>query len=203
MYLYISTFFEQDETDGAGAVESKEKAKVVRKKIACQECGLLCAANVMKRHLEKHRKAERVEAVEPLQHEAYAPIEITPTKVKQITPQFALLTLLTQEYWEMNEQKKPPLAKPEPIKTAASKKGGKGTGKGGAGRGKGEETKEEKGKGSEEEGEEEGPLEVAVRKVVSYRMTPKQALAEYKLTPKVIIVERYVKESICDHTGTL
>jgi len=45
----------------------------------------------------------------------------------------------------------------------------------------------EKGKGSEgEEGEEEGPLEVAVRKVVSYRMTPKQALAEYKLTPKVL-----------------
>ena len=103
----------------------------------------------------------------------------------------------------MNEQKKPALAKSEPAKSTVSKKGGKGTGKGGAGRGKGEETKEEKGKGSEEEGEEEGPLEVAVRKVVSYRMTPKQALAEYKLTPKVIIVERYVKESICDHTGTL
>ena len=87
----------------------------------------------------------------------------------------------------MNEQKKPALTKPEPVKSTASKKGGKGTGKGGAGRSKGDqEAKEEKGKASEEEGEEEGPLEVAVRKVVSYRMTPKQALAEYKLTPKVI-----------------
>jgi len=82
----------QDETDGAAVpLESKEKAKVVRKKVACQECGLLCAANVMKRHLEKHRKVEAsLEVAESLQHEAYAPIEITPTK----------------EYWEMNEQKK-------------------------------------------------------------------------------------------------
>ena len=90
----------------------------------------------------------------------------------------------------MNEQKKPALAKSEPVKSTVSKKGGKGTGKGGTGRGKGDqEAKEEKGKVSEEEGEEEGPLEVAVRKVVSYRMTPKQALAEYKLTPKVIFAE--------------
>ena len=62
--------------------------------MACQECGLLCAANVMRRHLEKHRKAEaRREVVEPLQHEAYAPIEITPTKVKKEILQVALLTL--------------------------------------------------------------------------------------------------------------
>ena len=90
----------------------------------------------------------------------------------------------------MNEQKKPALAKSEPVKSTVSKKGGKGAGKGGTGRGKGDqEAKEEKGKASEEEGEEEGPLEVAVRQVVSYRMTPKQALAEYKLTPKVIFAE--------------
>ena len=89
----------------------------------------------------------------------------------------------------MNEQKKPALAKPEPIKSTATKKGGKGTGKGGRSKGEEKESKDaEKGKGSEgEEGEEEGPLEVAVRKVVSYRMTPKQALAEYKLTPKVTL----------------
>ena len=36
----------------------------------------------MKRHLEKHRKVEAsLEVAESLQHEAYAPIEITPTKV--------------------------------------------------------------------------------------------------------------------------
>jgi len=61
--------------------------------------------------------------------------------------------------------------------------------KGGTGKVKSEpsDAKEaEKGKNSEEEGEEESPLEIAVRKVVSYRMTPKQALAEYKLTPKVL-----------------
>merc|ERR1712012_1503058 len=160
----------QDETDGAAVpIESKEKAKVVRKKVACQECGLLCAANVMKRHLEKHRKVEAsLEVAESLQHEAYAPIEITPTK----------------EYWEMNEQKKPAMPKPEPVKSTSLKKGGKG----GGGRGKGgdQETREEKGKISEEEGEEESPLEIAVRKVVSYKMTPKQALSEYKLTPKVM-----------------
>ena len=80
----------------------------------------------------------------------------------------------------MNEKKT--VAKPEP------KTGGKGAVKGGAGKTRSEapEAKEvEKGKNSEEEGEEESPLEIAVRKVVSYRMTPKQALAEYKLTPKV------------------
>ena len=90
-----------------------------------------------------------------------------------------------QEYWEMNEQKKTAILKPaEPVKSTSSKKGGKG----GGGRGKGgdQETREEKGKISEEEGEEESPLEIAVRKVVSYKMTPKQALSEYKLTPKVI-----------------
>ena len=37
--------------------------------------------------------------------------------------------------------------------------------------------------GSEEESE--SPLETAVRKVVSYKMTPKQALSIYNLTPKV------------------
>jgi len=154
----------QDETDGAAPEEKPEKAKVVRKKVACQECGLLCAANVMRRHLEKHRKAEAYAPIE-ITREAYAPIEITPTK----------------EYWEMNEKKT--VVKPEP------KKVGKGVVKGGTGKVKSEpsEAKEaEKGKNSEEEGEEESPLEIAVRKVVSYRMTPKQALAEYKLTPKVL-----------------
>ena len=38
---------------------------------------------------------------------------------------------------------------------------------------------------SEEESESESPLEAAIRKVVSYRMTPKQALSYYKLTAKV------------------
>ena len=61
-------------------MEKPEKAKVVRKKVACQECGLLCAANVMRRHLEKHRKAEAYAPIE-ITREAYAPIEITPTKV--------------------------------------------------------------------------------------------------------------------------
>merc|ERR1719431_1893564 len=44
----------------------------------------------------------------------------------------------------------------------------------------------EKAKNSEEESESENPLETAVRKVVSYRMTPKQALSQYNLTPKVL-----------------
>jgi len=44
----------------------------------------------------------------------------------------------------------------------------------------------EKAKNSEEESESENPLETAVRKVVSYRMTPKQALSIYNLTPKVL-----------------
>jgi hypothetical protein len=151
----------QDETDGAGA-SKVEKAKTVRKKAGCPECGLLCAANVMRRHRETHQKAEAGSPVG--QHEAYAPIEITPTK----------------EYWEMNEKKKPAV-KPE------SKKGGKAGGKAAGPTGKGKEAKEvERSRNSEEEGEGDGPLEVAVRKVVSYRMTPKQALAEYQLTPKVI-----------------
>ena len=43
----------------------------------------------MKRHLEKHRKVEAsLEVAESLQHEAYAPIEITPTKVHR--PNFFL-----------------------------------------------------------------------------------------------------------------
>ena len=33
---------------------------------------------------------------------------------------------------------------------------------------------------------DEGPLDSAVRKVVSYQMTPKQALSHYNLTPKVL-----------------
>ena len=41
---------------------------------------MLCAANVMRRHLEKHRKAEAYAPIE-ITREAYAPIEITPTKV--------------------------------------------------------------------------------------------------------------------------
>lgn len=41
---------------------------------------------------------------------------------------------------------------------------------------------------SEEELEAENPLEAAVRKVVSYRMTPKQALSHYNLTPKVTLL---------------
>ena len=152
----------------------------------------------MKRHLEKHRKVEAsLEVAESLQHEAYAPIEITPTKVHRsnlVCKFFGFSKFesmywtdysFEQEYWEMNEQKKTAIPKPaEPVKSTSSKKGGKG----GGGRGKGgdQETREEKGKISEEEGEEESPLEIAVRKVVSYKMTPKQALSEYKLTPKVM-----------------
>ena len=49
----------------------------------------------------------------------------------------------------------------------------------------------EKTKNSEEESESENPLETAVRKVVSYRMTPKQALSIYNLTPKVRLAKLY------------
>jgi len=45
---------------------------------------------------------------------------------------------------------------------------------------------QEKGKASGSEEEGETPLELAVRKVVSYKMTPKQALSIYNLTPKVL-----------------
>ena len=114
----------------------------------------------------------------------YRPNFVSFLGLLRLEPMYRTDYSFEQEYWEMNEQKKTAIPKPEPVKSTSSKKGGKG----GGGRGKGgdQETREEKGKISEEEGEEESPLEIAVRKVVSYKMTPKQALSEYKLTPKVM-----------------
>merc|ERR1712002_20103 len=59
-----------------------------RRKVTCVECGLQCAPNVIKRHLEKHAKMKSMEK-SVTQNDIYAPIEITPTK----------------EYWEYEKEK--------------------------------------------------------------------------------------------------
>jgi len=166
-----------------------------RKKVTCVECGLQCAPNVIKRHLEKHAKMKSMEK-SVTQNDIYAPIEITPTK----------------EYWEYEKEKgnksddktseeyshEDDTSHKKEDKLSAQYKRSKEEKKDRAKSRK--ETNEiepvnksvrdlkesEKAKNSEEESESENPLETAVRKVVSYRMTPKQALSNYNLTPKVL-----------------
>merc|ERR1711915_147546 len=85
----IST--EKSEDDISQDTGEDEKQKVSRKKVTCVECGLQCASNVIKRHLEKHAKIKALDkSVTP--NEIYAPIEITPTK----------------EYWEYEKEKNGP-----------------------------------------------------------------------------------------------
>ena len=175
---------EETTTDGP----SENKTSKGRKKIGCSECGLSVAPNVLKRHLDKHskQKEKRKEEETP---EMFAPIEITPTK----------------EYWEYEKEKNnKSLDFPSESEQSAeeadvfvpykkSKKELKPKGK------KDfvepinkslQDLKEaEKSRNtSEEESESENPLEAAVRKVVTYRMTPKQALSHYNLTPKVCFI---------------
>jgi len=104
----------------------------------------------------------------------YAPIEITPTK----------------EYWEYEKEKREksfdfPSTDEDDLSSA--KKSGKLEPRILVNKSLRDLKEAEKSRNtSEEESESENSLEAAVRKVVSYRMTPKQALAEYKLTPKVL-----------------
>ena len=163
--------------------EKPEKAGKTRKKVNCSECGLAVAPNVLKRHLDKHSKLREKSKSED-NSEMFAPIEITPTK----------------EYWEFEKEKTnksldfpsesehsaeeadvPPYKKIRKDLRKNKKSVSELTNKSLA------EVKEaEKSRHtSEEESESENPLEAAVRKVVSYRMTPKQALSHYNLTPKV------------------
>merc|ERR1712173_375579 len=79
---------ERKEEDEKGTDEADDEKPNKRKKVTCVECGLQCAPNVIKRHLEKHAKMKStVKSV--TQNEIYAPIEITPTK----------------EYWEYEKEK--------------------------------------------------------------------------------------------------
>merc|ERR1711915_1029579 len=197
----IST--EKSEDDISQDTGEDEKQKVSRKKVTCVECGLQCASNVIKRHLEKHAKIKALDkSVTP--NEIYAPIEITPTK----------------EYWEYEKEKNGPKStdgnennedketgqntqnstnpseyrergdlqqrksKDEKRERSRSRKGS--VDKDPVHKAVKELKESEKAKNSEEESESENPLETAVRKVVSYRMTPKQALSIYNLTPKVL-----------------
>ena len=165
--------------------EKTEKTSKTRKKVDCSECGMAVAPNVLKRHLGKHSKV-REDAKSEDNSEMFAPIEITPTK----------------EYWEFEKEKNnKSLDFPSESEHSAEepevppyKKIRKDVRKG---KNKDSESElinkslkdvkeaEKSRHTSEEESESENPLEAAVRKVVSYRMTPKQALSHYNLTPKV------------------
>jgi len=76
---------------GSISGESTEKTKLVRKKIPCEECGLLCAANTIQRHLDKHKRklleehtSKNITYSQDKKYEMnfneIAPIEITPKK---------------------------------------------------------------------------------------------------------------------------
>lgn len=79
-----------EESDLMGS--TSEKTKLVRKKIPCTECGLLCAPNTIQRHLDKHKRKLLEEQTSKKittysQDKKYemdinkiAPIEITPKK---------------------------------------------------------------------------------------------------------------------------
>ena len=174
------------DTDPPEPEEVTGKVSKARKKVDCSECGLAVAPNVLKRHLDKHSKT-REKAKSEDNSDMFAPIEITPTK----------------EYWEFEKEKNnKSLDFPSESEHSAEeadvppyKKIRKDLRKGKNKKSNSElinksikDVKEaEKSRHtSEEESESEAPLEAAVRKVVSYRMTPKQALSHYNLTPKVL-----------------
>ena len=153
---------ENDETDGG---KPPAAAKGRKKKTAS-------STNVAKRQIEKQTKTKKKAMDDP---EMYAPIEITPTK----------------EYWEYEKEKKEksfdfPSADDDDI--GPSKKPRKGSDPEIRNKSLQDLKDAEKSRNtSEEESESENSLEAAVRKVVSYRMTPKQALSHYNLTPKVMV----------------
>ena len=172
------------DTDQTENEEKTEKVTKARKKVNCGECGMFVAPNVFKRHVEKHSKIKEKSKSED-NSDMFAPIEITPTK----------------EYWEFEKEKNnksldfpsesdysaeegdvPPYKKirKDPKKNKKSELINKPI--------KDVKEAEKSRHTSEEESESENPLEAAVRKVVSYRMTPKQALSHYNLTPKVDIL---------------
>jgi len=77
--------------------QTEVKSKAERKKITCDTCGLTCAPNTYKRHMDRHKREDENPG------EAFAPIEITPTK----------------DYWEMNDVK-PNLEKVKTNLTSSS-----------------------------------------------------------------------------------
>ena len=155
---------DKDETDGA---KPPAASKGRKKKVSA-------TPSVAKRQIEKQTKSKKKTMDDP---EMYAPIEITPTK----------------EYWEYEKEKRDksfdfPSADEDDL--GPSKKSRKGSDPDIIRNKALQDLKDaEKSRNtSEEESESENSLEAAVRKVVSYRMTPKQALSHYNLTPKVITV---------------
>ena len=169
----------------------EEKVTKGRKKIQCEECESMIAPNVYKRHLDKHEKMkDKQKAV----IESYAPIEITPKKEYFDYNKSKELTNTSEPENEENsesddsnnEDEKPPVLIQQKSdfenNSEQSQKSLKEV---------------DKGKNSEEESESENPLESAVRKVVSYRMTPKQALSHYNLTPKVNIPAENKHIEVC------
>ena len=153
---------EKDETDG---VKPPAASKGRKKKLAS-------SPSVAKRQIERQTKTKKKAMDDP---EMYAPIEITPTK----------------EYWEYEKEKREksfdfPSADDNDL--GPSKKLRKGSDLEIRNKSLQDLKDAEKSRNtSEEESESENSLDAAVRKVVSYRMTPKQALSHYNLTPKVIV----------------
>ena len=153
---------DKDETDGGKPVAVP--ASKGRKKKSSS------TPNVAKRQIEKQNKIKKKTIDDP---EMYAPIEITPTK----------------EYWEYEKEKREksfdfPSADEDDLGPAKNPR--KGSDPEIRNKSLQDLKDAEKSRNtSEEESESENCLEAAVRKVVSYRMTPKQALSHYNLTPKV------------------
>ena len=182
------TVSESSDTEKADEqLKPSDKPAKGRKKVDCSECGMAVAPNVLKRHLEKHAKSKDIKKEEDIS-EMYAPIEITPTK----------------EYWEFKKEKdEKSLDFPSdseqsvedtenlrlPLKKAKKetvKKGPKKNQSAPVNKSVQDLKEAEKAKNtSEEESEGENSLDSAIRKIVSYKMTPKQALSHYNIDTKV------------------
>merc|ERR1719192_1220962 len=181
----VSESSDNEKIEEESLEETKEEVKPSRGR---KKANPTAASNVLKRNLSKQAKLkDKKKTVDS--PDMYAPIEITPTK----------------EYWEYEKEKTDksldfPSESEQSMEEDAAIPPFKKTKKAGTGkRAAAVSTPELVNKSvaevrdsersrntSEEESESENPLEAAVRKVVSYRMTPKQALSHYNLTPKVL-----------------
>ena len=181
----VSESSDNEKIEEESQEETKDEVKPSRGR---KKANPTAASNVLKRNLSKQAKLkDKKKAVDS--PDMYAPIEITPTK----------------EYWEYEKEKADksldfPSESEQSMEEEAAIPPFKKTKKAGTKRQEAVSTPELVNKSvaevrdsersrntSEEELEAENPLEAAVRKVVSYRMTPKQALSHYNLTPKVTL----------------
>ena len=182
----VSESSDNEKIEEESQEETKDEVKPSRGR---KKANPTAASNVLKRNLSKQAKLkDKKKAVDS--PDMYAPIEITPTK----------------EYWEYEKEKADksldfPSESEQSMEEEAAIPPFKKTKKAGTKRQEAVSTPELVNKSvaevrdsersrntSEEELEAENPLEAAVRKVVSYRMTPKQALSHYNLTPKVTLL---------------